>query len=65
MATENETQQSLSDAVQALADKAANSNQATSALKYAMAANNLAEAGAWMNSPSQPHGGTSFADAKS
>lgn len=65
MATEDQVQDALSDAIVALAQNAAKSTQSTTALKYAMAANNLAEAGAWMFAPAQDHGGTAYSDAKS
>jgi hypothetical protein len=65
MATDQEVQEALADAIVNLANKASASQQSLSALRFAMAANNLAEAGAWMFAPAQDHGGTSYADAKS
>jgi len=52
----------LMDAIASLARQAKATNQASVALKSAAAANQLAEARAWLLAASQPHGSFSIAD---
>ena len=65
MSDHSQTEQTLMDGIEALADKAAKSNSAGSALKLAAAANQLAEAKAWLNQTNQPHGGFSYGEGGS
>jgi hypothetical protein len=59
MATEKSAQEAILGAVESLAAKAASAQatQSTVALKFATAANQLAEAHAWLESARQAHGG--------
>jgi hypothetical protein len=58
MAKDEAASQALVDAIEALAKTVAeDAGGASSALKHAAAANQLAEAYAWLAAPAQPHGG--------
>jgi hypothetical protein len=56
MADYDEVEQALLDAIKSLTDGAAGGHNAAVTLKYAAAANQLAEAYAWLNSPNSSHG---------
>lgn len=58
MATFDEIDAALSDAIIALAKSAGTNTASAYALNFAAAANQLAEARAWNTSPHQPHGGS-------
>jgi hypothetical protein len=58
----NHTQEQLLSAIETLAAKAADQGSSGYAFRYAAAANQLAEARAWLNSSAQPHGGVSVSD---
>lgn len=63
MATWEEADDALVDAIATLTAKAAEHAKApTVALKLAAAVNQLAEARAWLNAPAQPHGGSVTTD---
>lgn len=59
MASYDEAKESVYTGVEHLAKKAVEASDSSRALKYAAAANQLAEALAWLSSPHQPHGGGS------
>ena len=53
-----EVLEALAEAIVSLSKSAANASHPASALNFAAAANNLAEALAWVASPDQAHGGS-------
>lgn len=57
----DEAESAIFDAIEQLALRARDADNASSALKYSMAAGTLAEARAWLLQPGQPHGSTSYA----
>lgn len=62
MATEEEMQEALSDALVKLAKQAGESSNGTMVRAYSYASNQIAEALAWLEFPNQPHGGTSISE---
>lgn len=57
MATNTEVDQALSEAIVSIAKSASKETDSIRALRFAAAANQLAEAKAWNSRPAQPHGG--------
>lgn len=57
--------ETIEDAIRTLAEKAARSSSSDASLEYAQAVNQLAEARAWLQSVSQPHGGSSYSKTTS
>lgn len=57
----DEAESAIFDAIEQLALRARDADNAGSALKYSMAASSLAEARAWLLHPDQSHGATSYA----
>lgn len=63
MASNQEAQEAIYDAIVALTAEAKASQHHAVAFKWAAAVNQLAEARAWLNNPGQPHGGVSIAES--
>lgn len=55
MASFDEAQQALTDAIANLAARASDAPNGQAASSYAASAKDLAEAAAWMRAPSNPH----------
>lgn len=60
MATFDECEEALVSAIKSLAERAVADKGSEYALNHAAAANQLAEARAWLVSVAQPHGGASI-----
>lgn len=64
MADPKQAQDALTDTIESLAGKVKQATNSEAALRYAAAANQLAEARAWLGSVAQPHGGFSYSEGK-